>query len=114
MSDRDLIAIGFVADDAGRLYAPADSRVKLAPIGNFYECAIHQAARPFSRKRIPLTGIIRTSSGRQSRDAGGPKVSLVCIDCRSERVDSVCRMEFNFISGMHSRQAEPTIPRKPF
>ena len=34
--------------------------------------------------------------------------------CRSERVDSVCRMEFNFISGMHSRQAEPTIPRKPF
>ena len=46
MSDRDLFAIGFVADDAGRLYAPADSRVKLAPIGNFYECAIHQAARP--------------------------------------------------------------------
>ena len=39
MSDRDLIAIGFVADDAGTLYAPADSRVKLAPIGNFYECA---------------------------------------------------------------------------
>ena len=36
MSDRDLIAIGFVADDAGRLYASAGSRVKLAPIGNFY------------------------------------------------------------------------------
>jgi hypothetical protein len=50
-----------------------------------------------SRKYLPLyvaelSG--RISLGRQSRDADGPKVSLVCIDRRSERVDSVATGSF--------------------
>jgi len=40
MSDRDLMAIGFVADNDGVLVASKDSRVKLAPIGQFYELKI--------------------------------------------------------------------------
>jgi hypothetical protein len=41
MSGRDsLLAIGFVAGDDGVLNAPKDCRVKLTPIGTFYELRI--------------------------------------------------------------------------
>ena len=41
MSDRDsLLAVGFVAGNDGTLVAPATSRVRLVPIGQFYELRI--------------------------------------------------------------------------
>jgi hypothetical protein len=41
MSDRDsLLAVGFVAGNDGALVAPATSRVKLVPIGQFYELRV--------------------------------------------------------------------------
>jgi hypothetical protein len=44
MSDRDsLLAVGFVAGNDGTLNAPATSRVRLVPIGQFYELRISLA-----------------------------------------------------------------------
>jgi hypothetical protein len=50
MSDKDLQAIGFTAGNVGMLLAPAGSRVRLAPIGQFYELRISLGtATPLSR-----------------------------------------------------------------
>jgi hypothetical protein len=44
MSDRDsLLAVGFTAGNDGVLVAPATSRVKLVPIGAFYELRVSLA-----------------------------------------------------------------------
>jgi hypothetical protein len=40
MGERDLLEIGFSVDSDGVLNAPLDSRVKLVPVGQFYELRI--------------------------------------------------------------------------
>jgi hypothetical protein len=40
MSERDLLEVGFSAGNDGVLHAPRDSRIKLMPVGQFYELRI--------------------------------------------------------------------------
>jgi len=82
-TDATLVALGFTADNDGTLRAPADSRVRLAPVGNFYELRISlgddnavvavlaKSAVKITREGKPRADSNTTAAPRCTRQMGG-------------------------------------------
>jgi hypothetical protein len=66
MSDRDLLALGFSQGDDGVLVAPKDSRVMLAPIGQFYELRVSLG------DGNAVVAVLSKTARLRSRERGNP------------------------------------------
>jgi hypothetical protein len=64
-TDSALTVVGFTAGNDGVLHAPSDSRVRLAPIGQFYELKISLRDGNALVAVLPKSAIRITRDGKQ-------------------------------------------------